>query len=109
VVPVADERRSWRISSAGWIYDIADVDEDLILAFHWHPENSGRVTHPHLHAYGRHTTADLQKLHPPTGRVSIESVVLFLIEDLSVLPRRADWPAILERNEELFRQRRTWS
>jgi hypothetical protein len=79
------------------------------VAFHWHPENSGRVPWPHLHAFGVHESVDLDRLHPPTGRVSIESVVRFLIEDLGVLPRRADWPAILERNEHLFHERRRWS
>jgi hypothetical protein len=56
------------------------------------------VTWPHLHAYGAHDSVDLHKLHPPTGHVTLSSVVRFLIEDLGVLPRRADWPAVVERH-----------
>jgi hypothetical protein len=97
------------VSTAGWIYDLADADDTPIVAFHWHPQGSGRVTYPHIHAYSVHELEELHKLHPPTGRISIESVVRFLIEDLDVVPRRADWRAILERNEDLFRERRTWS
>jgi hypothetical protein len=91
------------------VYKIADVNAIDILEFHWHPKNSGRATWPHIHAYGTHESEELHKLHPPTGRVSIEAVVRFLIEDLDVVPRRADWRAVLERNEQLFRERRTWS
>ena len=67
------------------------------------------MTWPHIHAYGTHESEELHKLHPPTGRVSIEAAVRFLIEDLGVVPRRADWRVILERNEGLFRERRSWS
>ena len=109
VVPAEGEHGPWRVSTAGWIYEVADADDNLIVAFHWHPDGHGRVTWPHIHAYGAHDTVEMHKLHPPTGRVSIESVVRFLIEDLGLVPRRADWPAILERNERLFRERRSWS
>jgi hypothetical protein len=51
----------------------------------------------------------LHKLHLPTGRVSIEAVVRFLIEDLDVVPRRRDWSAVLDRHEEAFRRSRTWA
>jgi hypothetical protein len=109
VVETEGERGFWRVSTAGWIYELADSDDNLIVAFHWHPGGHGRMTWPHIHAYGTHESEELHKLHPPTGRVSIESVVRFLIEDLGVIPRRASWRAILERNEHLFRERRTWS
>jgi hypothetical protein len=88
----------WEATIAGWIYEIRNAAGGLILAFHWHPHGSGRVTWPHLHAYGAHDSVDLHKLHPPTGHVTLSSVVRFLIEDLGVLPRRADWPAVVERH-----------
>jgi hypothetical protein len=40
---------------------------------------------------------ELHKLHPPTGYVTLSSVVRFLIEDLGVLPRRPNWQAVLDR------------
>lgn len=64
---------------------------------------------PHLHAYGARDTLTLRKLHLPIGRVSLEAVVRLLIEDLDVVPRRAEWRAILTRYEERFRHTRTWA
>ena len=79
------------------MYEIRSAAGDLILAFHWHP-SSGRVTWPHLHAYGVHVSVELHKLHAPTGTITAGSIVRFLIEDLDVLPRRPDWQAILDRH-----------
>jgi hypothetical protein len=92
------ERRGWWDAvRAGWIYDIRADDDNRIIAFHWHP-SSGRVTWPHLHAYGTNEAVDLHRLHPPTGTVTAGSVVRFLIEDLGVLPRRPNWQAVLDRH-----------
>ena len=98
VVQVKGERNLWEIRTAEWIYDAADAEDTLIVAFHWHPVGSGRVTWPHLHAYGQHPSVELHKLHLPTGPLSIAAVVRFLIEDLDVLPRRANWDQILGRH-----------
>jgi hypothetical protein len=87
----------WDVRMTGWIYEIRPSSDAPILAFHWHPVR-GRVTWPHLHAYGAHDAVDLHKLHPPTGHVTLRSVVRFLIEDFGMLPRRAAWPAVLERH-----------
>jgi hypothetical protein len=97
----------WKVSTRGWIYDIADADGTPIVAFHWHPDR-GRATWPHIHAYGDHPSVYLDKLHPPTGRVSIEAVVRFLINDLDVVPLKEDWEQILARREAAFIAWRTW-
>ena len=78
---------------AGWVYEIRSATDQAIYEFHWHP-SSGRVTWPHLHAYGVNESVELHKLHPPTGTITAGSVVCFLIEDLDVLSRRPDWQAI---------------
>jgi hypothetical protein len=95
---ILDRRGWWQGTTVGWIYDVLDHQGRLILAFHWHPHESGRVTWPHLHAYGTNESVELHKLHPPTGTVTAGSVVRFLIEDLDVLPRRANWQAVLDRH-----------
>jgi hypothetical protein len=109
VVPEQGRRGPWRVRTAGWIYKIADAEGSLVLAFHWHPERSGRATWPHLHAHGSHRSFDLDRLHSPTGRVSIEAVVRFLIEDLNVITRKDDWRAILDAHERQFWELRTWA
>ena len=88
----------WEARVVGWVYGVLDGTGTPILAFHWHPHGSGRVTWPHLHAYGVHELVEFHKLHPPTGTVTISSVVRFLIEDLGVQPHRPDWQAILDRH-----------
>jgi hypothetical protein len=82
----------------GWVYEISTQFGTPIFDFHWHPRGSGRVTWPHLHAYGAHDAVDMHKLHPPTGHVPLSSVVRFLIEDFGVLPRRPNCLAVLERH-----------
>jgi hypothetical protein len=106
------ERGSWTVSTAEYIYEVADESDEVIAAWHWHPTSgqAGDEAHwPHLHAYGTRDTLTLHKLHLPTGRVSIEAIVRFLIEDLDVVPGREDWRAVLDRHEDVFRQTRTWA
>jgi hypothetical protein len=97
IEPSADRAGWWDARMVGWIYEISTSADRPILDFHWHP-NSGRVTWPHLHAYGANDAVELHKLHPPTGPVTASSVVRFLIEDLDVAPRRQDWEAVLDRH-----------
>jgi hypothetical protein len=44
------------------------------------------------------------KLHIPTGWVTVESVVRFLLTDLKVKPLRPNWEEILADSEEQFRE-----
>jgi len=46
--------------------------------------------------------------HVPTGRVSLEAVVRFLIVELGVTLRRDDWEDVLADGERRFAERRTW-
>jgi len=47
---------------------------------------------------------DLDKLHLSTGWVTIEEVIRFLIAEMGVKPKTADWDAELIKSEELFKQ-----
>jgi hypothetical protein len=51
----------------------------------------------------------MSRLHIPTGRVSFEQVVRFLVDDLEVVPQRHDWRDVIAESEERFRAFRTWS
>jgi hypothetical protein len=109
---VDGQRGPWTTTTTEYIYEVSDERDDLIAAWHWHPE-SGRAGDeapgPHIHAYGDRETLTLHKLHLPTGRVSLEALVRFLIEDFGVIPRRGDWRTVLSRHEETFRQLRSWA
>jgi len=106
------ERGPWVASTVEYVYQVFDEYDDMIAAWHWHPvtaQPGDQARWPHLHAYGARDTLTLHKLHLPTGRVSIEAVVRFLIQDLEVLPRRPDWERVLEQHEQVFRRERTWA
>lgn len=76
-----------------------------LLTFHWTPEaeSGAQRRYPHLHVgsglISGAGTGDLRsfsKLHVPTDRVSVESVIRFAIEELQVPPRRQSWDRTLE-------------
>jgi hypothetical protein len=107
VVKEAGDRGPWTVRTAEWKYEVSDQSDEVIVDFHWHPV-SGRTQWPHVHAYGDRGSMTMDRLHIPTGRVSIESVIRFLIEDLGVVTRRPDWDRVLTQSEILFLEWRTW-
>ena len=87
-----------------YYYQILDVQEREILAYHWHPAGASSVTHPHLHLSNRIPALDLghnvppvslAEMHLPTGHVTFADVVRLLITEFGVEPRRDDWEATL--------------
>jgi hypothetical protein len=112
VSEVEGDRGPWTASTVEYVYELGDQGGDLIAAWHWHPATTRAddvSQWPHLHAYGAPDPLTLNKLHLPTGRVSLEAIVRFVIEDLEVVPRRSDWASVLEQHEQEFRRVRSWS
>lgn len=95
-------------------YEVSTTEDREILAFHWTPEADPSLmrTTPHLHVGSVNIAKDaplapkaFNKLHIPTGDVSLQAVVRFLIEEAGVEPRRADWSEILDRGQAQFELR----
>lgn len=111
---VADKESSdqpYRILVEEYWYQFLLDSEVELLAYHWTPEASapGQKTYPHLHigAAMLSPTAPIfprtfHKKHLPTGRVSIESVVWFAIEELGVPSLRRNWREVLDRGQLAF-------
>jgi len=102
---VQDGARSWHVSTTWYRYHLTDGHGRELLAWHWHPATS---PYPHLHA-----PAGLiePRVHIPTGRVSVESVIRLLLSDLRVPPTRAhadDHEQVLDDCEGPFIQHRRW-
>jgi hypothetical protein len=100
--------QSWRVRIRGYFYTVFDWTEKEpkeIFSYQWHPDAS--VTIPHVHF--KKGEERITRSHLPTGRVSIESIVEFLIRDMDVKPKRNDWEDVIVRNRELFEQHRSWS
>lgn len=97
----ADE--PWSVSTAGYRYIVQSGDaRDELVAWHWHPQSTREKTH--LHVYD----GPLNRLHLPTSRVSIESVIEFLIRDLGVATQRSDWEDVLDEAHTNFVKYRSW-
>jgi hypothetical protein len=103
--------KEWKVVTDAYAYTVSET-RDLsreIWAWHWHP--SLEHPNPHLHiGRGDPDLGTLAKLHVPTGRVSLEEILLFLVEDCDVKPmRKKDWRTTLEHNLAVFREFRTWA
>ncbi len=51
---------------------------------------------------------ELGRLHVPSGRIAFEQVLLFVIDELGVVPAREAAREVLGEVLERFRQYRTW-
>lgn len=107
----------WKSSTLEYIYEVR-VDPDSVepsdrvdlFGWHWHPLTTPARLEPHMHVRTPYPAlgATLGKLHLPTGRVSFEEVILFLICELGVTPVREDWEEVLAETLMRFKTYRTW-
>lgn len=102
-----------RVRTEGYFYDVAELrelgEEQEIVGYHWNPEaREGEPSFPHVHVYGGRVVdgKHVSKMHLPTGRVSLEAFVRFLITELDVVPLRAGWEDVLREAELFFAPRR---
>lgn len=103
--------RRWRVSTALYVYEVRTPDGERVIAYHWHPlleQREHPYPFPHLHIGDQAGPSLLAKRHLPTGRVSLEAVVRFLVDELAVEPIRPDWAAVLTSTEAEFHRRRSW-
>jgi hypothetical protein len=89
-----EQNGPYRCSTLSYIYDIVrecptDPAGEELLAFHWHPDNPQTTDEPHLHLRGGlgRLSSGFTKLHIPTGRVTLEDMMIFLVSELGAEPR----------------------
>lgn len=99
--------REWKVKTDSYAYHVrvSEDPEGELFAWHWHP---GVREGCHLHIGARQRSRALQKLHVPTGRLSFEEVLRFLIDELEVVPTRTDFDATLSDSQARFEAYRTW-
>jgi hypothetical protein len=104
-------QHEYRAHALSYIYTLFLPEDREFISWHWHPEGAGANPSPHMHVFVDHGDmgAGFRRLHVPTGRVSFEQVVRFLVEELEVDPRSHSWDEILAESHELWREFRTWS
>lgn len=89
----------------------ASISSEALVRFEYvskktHPEFSHCRNHVQLHRDYHATRPDFSpsKFHIPTGWVTMEAVIRFLIADLGVRPLRKNWEPVLSESEEQFRE-----
>jgi hypothetical protein len=108
------ETNEYRVSTRYYLYSIADSDQNDLIGFHYHPElNEDPVLYPHIHAYAnkdeRFLPLNLHRRHIPSGRIALEDVIRWLIDELEMKPNRDDWDAVLTSAREKFKSNQSWS
>jgi hypothetical protein len=80
-----------------WEYESRDISA------HAHPRHHFHLNTAMSCFEGRHTL-NLSDLHMPSGWITIEEVIRFLIHELGIKPKNGDWDRILQESEERFRE-----
>lgn len=110
IIPHPRFAGDWKVHTEGYIYKLCGL-RDLtrpLIEWHWHPdkEQRGRAER-HIHFHGTSQTgSDLSSLHVPSERVSLESILNFLIRDLGV-EAKPGWEGELQETEQRFKKYRT--
>jgi hypothetical protein len=79
---------------------------EVVFGWHWHPASKqSHITYPHLHVP---SALKFKTRHIPTGRVSLEDVILFGFDDLKVPPAHDDARRIVTEVRERHKQYRSW-
>lgn len=98
-----------RLSTRRYIYEIqvahAQGKREQLVRWHWHPEGRSRYVHPHLHLP---EGAPYSKVHVPSGRITFEDVVEFMICELRVEPTHESWQSALDEVRQRHVQYRSW-
>ena len=94
-----------------YAYTLLDHAGRELLAFHWHPGGRSPVAFPHLHVSAalRSTTPSgaaavlpLDKVHVPTGHLSVAAAIRLLVAELGVTALTTDWPNRLDRADTML-------
>jgi hypothetical protein len=104
------ERGLYRVSTRGYVYEVQTDSGEVVWSYHWHPNS--RIIGPHIHLGHTQLAEDAvmtSKVHYPTGRVSLESVIRTCGTEHGVTPLRDDWDEVLDRTEADFQTYRSWS
>lgn len=104
-----EEEEDWKVKTDSYEYSIENATGRELFAYHWDP--AGKVTVPHLHFGALVTAADSpisRKAHVPTGRVPVEDVVWFAIEELKVKPLRDNWDKLTAFSRKRFMEHKSW-
>jgi hypothetical protein len=105
------ERGPYRCRQTSYILALEDSDARELVAFHWHPlQKVSPEVKPHMHV-GEARVPQLNRLHVPTPRTSVEDFLILAIESFGVVPMvdEATWRPVLMGSKGIYEQYRSWS
>lgn len=114
---LVDDRRypgEYKTSTREYIYKVSEgsqaASQQPVFEWHWHPSRG--PAYPHVHAHPPVAAEiwgeDMGRRHLPSGRVSLEEVIEFLLVDLHAVPVADDWRERLDEALRAFRSWQTW-
>lgn len=106
--------KTWLLRTVSYRYRVQgtpDISDDDCLRWEYvarEIRDTGHCRH-HLHLQGEYTlgprrTIALERVHLPTGWVTVEEIIRFLVTELEVRPKDRNWDDLLQQSESLFRQ-----
>jgi hypothetical protein len=103
----------WKVTTLAYQYSFERwTDRQEIVSFHWEGDGSHKRPHIHIGWVSSGEGAFLgPKSHVPSGRVSIEDVVSYLIEELEAKPTgpfKTKWKTVIDTTRTLFERVKTW-
>ena len=111
---LAEDRREQRIRTLAYEYRLTGgpnfSDDPCLLRWEYKASDLVPKGFPRHHLQIKASIndvepeLDLSKLHIPSGWITIEELMRFLITELKITPRDADWDRILREGEDKFRK-----
>jgi hypothetical protein len=96
----------FRMTTMRYDYELSERG-DVMFGWHWHPESKrSTVRWPHLHLP---PGSAYRSKHVPTGRVALEDVLLFAINDMNAEPAHNRALEILQEVVGRHKEHRTWA
>ena len=84
-----------------------DDEQQWVFRYEYSLNPEENVPHAHLHLNADRSGEQLQHIHFPTGRVSIEQVIAHLIIEHGIKSKRDDWLEYLAKSHAGFTKQRT--
>lgn len=107
--PEDEIRGPYRCRSASYILALYDANDREMVSFHWHPiQTASPFLKPHMHV-GEASMPQLERLHVPTPRITVEEFLAMAIESFGAQPRIVGWPDRLRQSRERHEQYRSWA
>jgi len=111
IAAVRDRKRNWSLRTLQYSYRIQggpDLRSDWYFRFEYKSREVLSALHPRSHLHlpvsldcGTRRM-DLSRVHIPTGQVTLEEIIRFLIQELGVKAKVKDWDSALRISEEEF-------